>query len=69
MWTEAQRKENRRRTESEFPGGSLLLLKATLKLARPETNCNCINVTDQLFANAHELLRALNSNSKTQFIP
>lgn len=43
MWTEALRKENRRGTNS--PGGSLLPLKATLKLALPDMSCNCINAT------------------------
>lgn len=54
MWTEALRKENRKGTESEFPGGSVLPLKATLKLALPESSCNCINATDQLFANTND---------------
>lgn len=68
MWTEALRKENRRGPESEFPGEPLHPLKATLKLALPETSCNCMNA-DQLFANTNKILRALNSNSETLFIP
>lgn len=62
MWTEALRKENRKGTESKFHGDSLLPLKATLKLALPETSCNCINATDQPVTNTNESLRALNSN-------
>lgn len=68
MWTEALRKENRKGTESKIPGASLLPQKATLKLALPVTSCNCVNATNQLFANTMELLGALNSNSKALFV-